>query len=512
MSSYLAANLPGKAAIARAILAALVLFIWSVDSVRAQRPAPPPNMVIILADDLGYGDLSSYGATRIKTPNIDRLAKEGMRLTDAHSPHSVCTPTRYGLLTGRYAWRTWNGSATLWSDDPLLIETSRLTLPKLLQSAGYHTAIIGKWHLGFGAPGTPGWDDKNGPDYNLDLKPGPLEVGFDYFFGVPHVGQFPHVYIENHRIVGLDPKDPIKIVLDPKWNRASYLQRLGTPAHTFTGGAAAKYEHEDLAVKLTEKTVAWIDRQPREPFFLYVAHRNPHSPYRPNPRFKGTSEIGAYGDMINELDWSVGEILKALDRRGLTDHTFVLFASDNGGVTDYQESKVAEIAGHRLNGPWFGQKTEAYEGGSRVPLLVRWPGKVRPGSQSDALVALTDLMATSAELLGQPLPIDAGEDSFSFLPTLLGTKPALPARQSIVQDSSGGMFAVREGPWKLILGQGGGGFRSLNQPPNPDRPPAQLYNLVDDPGEAKNLHGTQPVIEARLRSLLREIQFNGRSR
>ncbi|HRP03696.1 MAG TPA: arylsulfatase [Opitutaceae bacterium] len=495
---------------ARTILTALI--ICFLETVCAQIPASLPNIVIILADDLGYGDLSAYGATRIKTPNIDRLAAEGMRFTDAHSPHSVCTPSRYGLLTGRYAWRTWNGSGTVWSDDPLLTETSRLTLPKLFHSVGYHTAIIGKWHLGFGAPGAPGWDDKNGPDYNLDLKPGPLEVGFDYFFGVPHVGQFPHVYIENHRIVGLDPSDPIRIVLDPKWNRTSYRQRLGTPAHTFTGGTAAKYQHEDLGVKLTEKAVEWIDQQSREPFLLYVAHRNPHGPYRPNGRFKGTSEIGAYGDMINELDWSVGEILKALKGHGLTENTLVLFASDNGGVTDYKDSKIAEIAGHRLNGPWFGQKTEAYEGGCRVPLLVRWPGKVRPGSTSNALVALTDVIATCAELLGKRLPVDAGEDSFSFLSALLGSQSVQPTRQSIVQDSSGGMFAIREGAWKLILGQGGGGFRWISKPPDPTKPSAQLYNLADVPGERKNLLGSQPLIEARLRSLLREIQSNGRSR
>lgn len=493
----------------RLLLACVVVLNWIA---QLQGADAFPNVVVILADDLGYGDLSSYGATKIRTPNIDRLAKEGMRFTDAHSPHSVCTPTRYSLLTGRYAWRTWNGSGTVWSDDPLLVETDRLTLPKLLQSAGYQTAVIGKWHLGFGAPGTPGWDDQKGPDYNLDLKPGPLEVGFDYFFGVPHVGQFPHVLIENHRVVGLDPLDPIRIVLDPKWKRASYLHRLGTPAHTFTGGVAAKYEHEDLAIKLTEKTVAWIERQSRAPFFLYVAHRNPHGPLRPNARFKGTSEIGVYGDMVHELDWSVGEILAALDRCGLTDNTLVCFASDNGGVTDYKDSKVAGIAGHTLNGPWFGQKTEAFEGGCRVPLLVRWPHKVKPGSHSDTLVALTDVMATTAELLRKTLPHDAGEDSFSFLPTLLGTPPGQVSRTSIVQDSSGGMFAIREGPWKLILGQGGGGFRWVNQPADPDKPRNQLYNLADDPGETKNLVGTQPQIEARLRSLLREIQFSGRSR
>ena len=271
-----------------------------------------PNIVFILADDLGYGDLSSFGATKVNTPNVDRLANEGMKFINAYSPHSVCTPTRYSLMTD--AWRTWNGHITVWSNDPLLIDTSRVTLPKVLKKAGYQTAIIGKWHLGFGSPDTPGWDPVKGPNYNRPFKPGPLEVGFDYFYGIPHVGQKPHVYIENHHVVGLDEDDSMEIILDERWkDRAAYQERIGVPAHQFTGNKSARYEHGDPAIHLTEKAVDYIENQDEEPFFLYFAHRNVHGPLIPNERFKGTSEIGVYGDFINEFDWSVGEILDALD-------------------------------------------------------------------------------------------------------------------------------------------------------------------------------------------------------
>ncbi len=484
-----------------------------------------PNIVFILADDLGYGDVSSFGATKVNTPNMDRLANEGIRFENAYSPHSVCSPTRYSLMTGRYAWRTWNGHETVWSNDPLLIDTNRTTLPRIMKNAGYQTALIGKWHLGFGAPGTPGWDDVKGPDYNLPLKPGPLETGFDYFFGIPHVGQHPHVYIENHHVVGLGEGDSMQIVLDKRWlERTSYLERIGVPAHEFTGNESIRYKHEDLAIKLTEKAVEYIENQEKDPFFLYFAHRNVHGPIRPNPRFSGTSEIGNYGDFINELDWSVGEILDALDRKGLSENTIVFLSSDNGGVLDYQPSKIIEIDGHRINGPFFGQKTEAYEGGTHVPLIVRWPGVVQPKTNSRAIVALTDVFATVAELLGQPLAWNAGEDSFSFLYELTGSEPRQPVRENVVVDATGGLFAIREGRWKLIAGQGGGSARendesNIRMSPhkwdyeeNPENPPGQLYNLEEDPGETNNLYYSHPEVVVRLRAKLREIQYGGRSR
>lgn len=476
-----------------------------------------PNIVIILADDLGYGDVSCYGATKVKTPHIDRLAKEGMRFTDAHSPHSVCTPTRYALLTGRYAWRTWVRHRCVWSDDPLLIDTDRLTLPKLLKSAGYQTACIGKWHLGFGSPDSPGWDTQKGPDYNRPLKPGPLEVGFDYFFGIPHVGQFPHVFIENHRIVGLDPKDPIHIVLDKRnEDRESYRERRNiTPWHTFTGGEAARYKHEELAIRLTEEAVDWIERQKHEPFCLYFAQRNVHAPVKPHPRFAGKSEIGAYGDFILELDWSVGEILQALDRKGFTDNTLVLFSSDNGAVQrGHRPAYIVDYNGHKANGPLRGQKTEVYEGGHRVPLVARWPGHIEAGSRSDALVALIDLLATTAVLLGRDLPDGAGPDSFSFLHELIGGKPAGPVRNHLVMSSNddNGYWAMRQGDWKLILGRHGGGSIGPPNPVDETTPAGQLYDLGKDLAETRNLYEEQPAKVQDLTRLLSEMKKHDSSR
>ena len=474
-----------------------------------------PNIVVILADDLGYGDLGCYGAGKVQTPNCDRLARDGVRFTDAHSPASVCTPTRYNLLTGRYAWRTWEPHSCVWSDDPLLIDTNRLTLASLLKSAGYRTGCIGKWHLGFGAPGTPGWDDRLGPDYNGELRPGPLEVGFDYFFGIPHVGQFPHVFIENHRIVGLRPEDPMRLIRDPRTaGRESYRDRLNlTPAHTFEGGTDALYRHEDLAVTLTQKAVAWIEEQTNEPFFFYFALRNVHAPVKPHPRFRGTSGIGIYGDFIHEMDWSVGQVLDALDRRGLTDNSLVLFSSDNGAVQmGHRPADVVDYSGHRANGPLRGQKTEAYEGGHRVPLLARWPGHIRAGSASASLVALTDVLATVSELLDKPLSADAGEDSFSFLHVLLDRPPSRAVRDTLVMSSMQGLWAIRQARWKLILGQGGGGLGWNAAEANPDEPPGQLYHLADDLAERTNLYEHRPEKAEELRALLKRIQSNGASR
>lgn len=485
-----------------------------------------PNIVIILADDLGYGDLSSFGATLVNTPNIDRLAEEGIRFTNAYSPSSVSTPTRYGLLTGQYAWRTWNGHETVWADDPLLVDTTRTTLPKLLKAEGYQTAIIGKWHLGFGAPDMPGWDDITGPDYNEELKPGPLEIGFDYFYGIPHVGQQPHMFIENHHVVGLGKEDTMRIILDKKFlNRPSFEDRANMPpAHRFTGYDSAKYEHEKVAMRITKKAVDWIGSQGKEPFFLYFAHRNVHGPLKPNEHFAGTSEIGVYGDFINELDWSVGEILKALDSKGVIDNTIIIFASDNGGVKDYLASKIIDYNGHKPNGPFFGQKTEVFEGGVHVPMIVRWPEIIKAGSQSGKIVALTDVFATVAEMMNRPLKWNEGEDSFSFLYELEGRKPVQAVRESIVVDSKSGVFGIREGDWKFIAGQGGGGAHwdsaknirmsthEWNYSQNYDNPPGQLYNLKEDPGERTNLYYSHPEIVVKLRSRLREIQYYGRSR
>ncbi len=478
-----------------------------------------PNIVVILADDLGYGDLGCYGATKVQTPNIDRLARQGMRFTHAHSPASVCTPSRYNLMTGRYCWRTWAGHGTIWANDPLLIEETRMTVASLLRSAGYYTGCVGKWHLGFGNPNAPGWDDMLGLDFNGELTPGPLDVGFDYFYGMPAVGQHPNIFIEGRRVADLDSHDPIRFINDPRPEfRVKYFERPRTlPTNLqMASGKSAEYAFDEGALLLTEKAVSFIEQHREKPFFLYLAPRNIHTPLRPAARFKGTSEIGVYGDFIHELDWSVGEVLKTLDRLELTDNTLVIFSSDNGGVqAANRRIDHAEIQGHRINSALRGQKTEVYEGGHRVPFVVRWPNRVNSNVVSDALVANTDLLATFAELLDRKLPADAGEDSFSMLGTLLGRRTGKPSRQSLVTDSVMGTFAIQEGPWKLIQGQGSGGRSDRadgTQHNVATKPAGQLYNLTDDLGETTNLYEKEPAIVTRLTRELERIKREGRSR
>jgi arylsulfatase A-like enzyme len=480
----------------------------------------PPNIVVILADDLGYGDVGCYGATQVSTPNIDRLAREGMRFTQGHSPASVCSPSRYNLMTGRYCWRTWAGHGTVWANDPLLIEDGRLTLAALLKEAGYATGCVGKWHLGFGRPGTPGWDDMLGPDFNGELRPGPLDVGFDRFFGMPAVAQHPNIYIEGRRVVGLRADDPILFINDPRSSyQVDYLKRPRTAPTNLqmASGKSAQLVFEDCALRLTQEAVAFIQTHQGHPFFLYLAPRNIHSPLKPNARFAGTSAVGVYGDFIHELDWSVGQILDALDRFRVANNTLVVFSSDNGGVPPVrQETVPAQVMGHRINGPLRGQKTEVFEGGHRVPFIVRWPGRAKAGVTSDALVANTDLLATCADIVDRPLPNNAGEDSYSFLSTLLGETTGRPLRSALVTDSMLGLLAIQEGPWKLIQGQGGGGYFPQGSPPPPApglvNPPGQLYHLGDDLGETRNRYSERPEIVARLTAMLERIRTGGRSR
>lgn len=485
----------------------------------AHKKEPLPNIICILADDLGYGDLSCYGAGRVHTPNIDRLAHEGMRFTNAHSPASICTPSRYNLMTGRYCWRTWVGHGVVWANDPLLIEESRLTIASLLKTAGYTTACIGKWHLGFGKPGSLGWDDALGPDFNHELTPGPLDVGFDYFFGMPAVGQHPNIFIEGRRVINLSPDDPIQFINDPRPEyRVKYsLRPRTTPTNLqMSSGKSTEYAFENAALVLTEKAITFIEKNREKPFFLLLAPRNIHAPLRPHARFKGSSEIGIYGDFINELDWSVGQVLNTLDSLKLTENTLVVFSSDNGGVKAYRRIDHAEIQGHRINGKLRGQKTEVYEGGTRIPFIVRWPASIRPGQESQALIANTDLLSTFAELTGHKLSKDEGEDSFSFLSRLLGKPADQPLRQSVVTDAMMGTFAIQEGAWKLIMGQGGGGYYPEDEPklypPSLNEPPGQLYNLNDDLGETKNLYTENPEIVKRLTKLLESIRTKGHSR
>ena len=489
-----------------------------------------PNIVVILADDLGYGDLSCYGATKLRTPNIDSLATQGVRFSDAHSPSSICSPSRYGLLTGRYCWRTWLKRSALATTAPLLIEDGRTTLASLLKSVGYHTECIGKWHLGFDREegyaqdkidekgnftpvGYPPWweSKKGGPPWNGDLRPGPLEVGFDYYFGIPIVNSFPpYVYVENHKVVNLRKDDPIGKMESKNYGRME-------------GGATARWKDEDLAFTLTAKVVSSIESQRKDqPFFLCFAPHQPHIPYRPNGRFKASSGCGERCDVIQELDWSVGEILDALQRAGFADNTLVVFSSDNGapqgslGAGLKQNASSDELL---PNGPvWRGGKGSIWEGGHRVPFLARWPGRIAPGSRSEDMICLTDLLATFAAITGVNLRPEDGPDSFNMLPALLGQKSGKPLRGPLVMGCDSGMHAIREGPWKLLLGQGGGGFDSGSQKLSESKksdsgePPLQLYNLEKDPGEKLNVYDSHPDIVRRLQDVLETFKSEGRSR
>jgi arylsulfatase A-like enzyme len=453
-----------------------------------------PNVVIILADDMGWGDPGCYNPqSKTPTPNIDRLAAQGVRLTDAHSPSGVCTPTRYGLLTGRYAWRTSLKSGVLQGYDPLLVEPGRTTIASLLKQNGYNTGAVGKWHLGFG---------KEKPvDYAKPLVPGPNAVGFDYFFGIPSSLDFtPYVYVENERATEL----PSATVADSKH------QREGGKGFWRGGEAAPSFKHEETLQTLTAKAIAFLQKQSKDkPFFLYFPLTAPHTPWLPTAEFRGRSGAGDYGDFVAQTDAAVGRVLKTLDDAQLGANTLVIFTSDNGA---HWLPVEIEKYGHRANGPWRGQKADIWEGGHRVPFIARWPGRIKANSVSDELICLTDLMATIAAVAGAALREDAAEDSYNILPALLDEKRKRPIREAIVHHSTDGTFAIRQGEWKLALGLGSHGFsdpRTIN--PKIGAAAGQLYNLKDDPGEQNNLWLRKPEIVARLTALLEKYQREGRS-
>jgi arylsulfatase A-like enzyme len=482
----------------------------------AETPAArPPNIIFILADDIGYGDLGSYGAKKVKTPHLDRLAAQGQRFTQAYAPASACTPTRYALLTGRYAWRTTNARGVIDGDAPLVIPPDTFTLPDLLQRAGYRTGCVGKWHLGFGPRRT---------DYNAELKPGPLELGFDYFYGIPATGdRVPTIMIENHRVAGLDPADPLRIDYKKKigdeptgleqpagLKLAADRQHSGTIVNGIsrigfmTGGRAARWRDEDVAGLITAKAVAFIEQNQAAPFFLYFATHDIHAPRFPHPRFMQDSQLGYRGGAIAQLDWTVGEILATLARLGLEENTLVIFSSDNGGATGdgYREAGLGD---HRFNGPLRGLKSGLWEGGSRVPFIARWPARLAAGGEPAAIVSHQDLFATFAELTGQPLPADAAPDSLSFLPALLGRGPVPQARRHLVlQNGSGTELALRDGDWKYIpdLETVGGWYRD----DSPGLTGPGLYDLARDPGERENLAAARPAVLQAMRDKLSALR------
>ncbi len=471
------------------------------------------NIVLLYADDIGYGDIGSYGATRVRTPNLDRLAAEGLRFTDAHSSSATCTPSRYALLTGEYPWRK-KGTGILPGDAGLIIDPGPPTLPFMLKRQGYSTGVVGKWHLGLGGGGV---------DWNGEIRPGPLEIGFDYSFLIPATGdRVPCVYVENHRVVGLNSKDPIRVSFQEKVGdeptgreHPEYLKMLPSHGHDMTiingvsrigymsGGRAARWVDEDMADRITRQAVRFIEEHRSGPFFLYFATHDIHVPRVPNARFAGETGLGPRGDAIMELDDSVGTILAALDRLGLAKNTLVIFSSDNGPVVDdgYHDDAVRKLGDHRPAGPFRGGKYSNFEGGTRVPFLVRWPGFVRPGA-SAALISQIDLFASLAALTGADLPAGAAPDSTNVLPALLGRSPS--GRDHLIEHAQA--LSLRQGPWKLIEPNDGPKInRNVNIELGADAQP-QLYNLADDPGETTNLAPGRPEKVREMMALLDQIR------
>ncbi len=452
-------------------------------------------MVIILADDLGFGDPRCYNAqSKIPTPRIDRLAAEGMRFSDAHTPASVCTPTRYGLLTGRYPWRSKLKSGVLNGYSPALVEPGRATLATLLHDAGYRTACVGKWHLGFG--------NSEPVDYSRPLVPGPNAVGFDEAFVLPaSLDMPPYAFVENDHPTTA-PSETIG---------ASQMRRHGGRGYWREGAIAPGFRHVDTLPTLADRAVQFIRRQDAStPFFLYVPFTGPHTPWMPLDEFRGKSEAGYYGDFVAQVDATLGRLLDALAERKLADNTLLIFTSDNGA--HWLPSDIQRWS-HRANADWRGQKSDLWEGGHRVPLIVRYPGVVAAGARSDRLVCLTDVLATVAQIVDRPLGRDSGEDSFSFADVLSGGSSAAPRREAIVHQSGDGTLAIREGRWKLATKLGSHGFSApKNVEPTAGGPRGQLYDLVDDPGESHNRWLDKPEIVEHLARLLADYQQQGRSR
>lgn len=482
--------------------------------IAAASPAPlaaatPPNIVLIYADDLGFGDVGMNGSMTVRTPNIDALAAEGLRFTNAHAPAATCTPSRYSLLTGEYAWRR-KGTGVLPGDAPLIIEPGRTTLPLLMRQAGYATGVVGKWHLGLGAGEV---------DWNRNIAPGPLDIGFDYAFIIPATGdRVPCVYVEDRRVVGLDASDPIRVSYrDPFADeptgqaRPDLLKMLPSHGHDqaivngvsrigyMSGGAKARWVDEDMADTITARAVSFIERNAHRPFFLYFATHDIHVPRVPHPRFAGRSGMGPRGDAIVEFDWSVGEIVRALDRLKLASNTLLIVTSDNGPVVDdgYRDQAVEKLGAHKPSGPFRGGKYSAFEAGTRVPFVLRWPARVTRGV-SDAFVGQIDFVASLAALTGRSVPAGAAPDSHNVLPALLGK--SREGREWIVEQA--GPLSIVKGRWKYIEPRDGPRVAVNTNTELGHDPGPQLFDLRADPGERRNLASENPDRVAELAALL----------
>lgn len=488
-------------------IVALALALVPVQGI-AGKPNGKPNVIVILADDLGYGDVRCNNAdSKIATPNLDRIAKEGMRFTNAHSSSGVCSPSRYSLLTGRYHWRSRLQSGVLGGFSLPLISRDRLTLAGLLAGQGYDTACFGKWHLGMEWPLKGGgvaddadefnkpFQDANLVDYTAPIRNGPVERGFDHYYGISaSLDMFPFVWIRDRL--------PTEVAsVEKTWVR--------------TGPAGPSFEAVDVQPGITRALLNYLGERSSEakanrPFFAYVPLAAPHTPIVPTPEFQGKSGINDYADFVMQVDADVGRILAALDEEGLSENTILVFTSDNG-CSPRAELETLAAAGHHPSFCYRGFKADLYEGGHRVPFLVRWPANVKANTVADALVGQIDLLATMADLSGTDLPEDAGEDSISFLPVLLGQGKG--SRSSIVSQSINGSFAIRDGAWKLLLCPGSGGW-SFPKPGVDDisgMPEFQLYDLATDPGEKRNLVGEHADRVARMKGMIEEAIRRGRT-
>ncbi len=467
------------------------LFLWT-------QPAftKPPNIVLILVDDMGYGDPGCYNAkSKIPTPNIDRLAGDGMRFTDAHASGPLCHVSRYGLMTGNYPWRT----EFNWRRQPVIAEDQQ-TIASFLKAQGYRTAMVGKWHLGF--------TEKLIEDYSGELRGGPVDRGFESYFGIRASTDIPpYFYIRGNRAV-MPPSATIADNNTKGWTRIQ-------GAFWRKGKIAPDLKLEEVLPRFTREAVSVITRhsenKEKKPLFLYLAYPAPHTPWLPSRQFTGKSKAGLYGDFMMMVDAMIGNVLKALDTTGMRKDTLVIFSSDNGPVWYDQD---VEKFGHDSSGGLRGMKADAWEAGHRMPFIVRWPGKVGAGSRTDHTICFTDLFATFATICGKKLPDTAAPDSFDFSPVLLGIGAAGDKqRPPIVMAAGGGTMLIRDGDWKLINALGSGGFSNpRRRKPQPGDPPGQLYNLVEDKAEKNNLYLEKPDIVARLNAKLNNIRKSQRTR
>jgi len=475
-------------------------FVCAVPLVGARAAeAAKPNILYILCDDLGYGDVKCLGGERSKipTPNIDKLAAEGMIFTEAHSSSAVCTPTRYGILTGRYNWRSRLQASVFDGYSESLIPPERLTVAGLLKQQGYATGCIGKWHLGWQWP-------RQGKEVDLSkpIKGGPTSVGFDYYFGADSPSHPPYCFIENEHTVGTPilaaPGSP-----EYKMLKDGYEQSLILPGWTW----------EAILPTVTDKACGWITAQAAtgKPFFLYLPLTSPHAPISPTKEWLGKSGLGVYADFVMETDAMVGRVLDALAASGAASNTLVIFTSDNGRAPGAHTLAI-EKQGHYSSEFRRGYKADLFDGGHRIPFIARWPGKIKEGTTSDQLICLTDLMATCADIFGVKLPDTAGEDSVSILPALLGTADK-PLREAVVHHSNRGHFAIRQGQWKLLFGASSGG-RSDPMPGSKaldQLPPIQLYDMAKNVNERNNEYAAHPEIVANLTKLMEKYIADGRS-